>query len=365
MSIRPFRDIKRRKTREINVGKVKVGGDNPISVQSMTNTLTKDVKETINQIKQIEEAGADIVRVSCPDQDSTKSLRDIIKNSITIEIFTRINNGNLVNQFSNKTIDTIEIDKWKNEPAFKNLDLTKESTLLYIKKVVLSYNNFMKYLSQDDQFINYQYLWDVISEPNNRLFPRGINLIIFEVNQDDITNNIEIICPTKFMNKFWFNGNKRILMLLKRGNYFEPIYGYKDLGNNTVIRTKVFSLKDTSLPVSISESINRIISYQEQCKHLSSLPDKYTIKQNITIAEIEKECIKSDIQVIKYLINYDSKVVAIEAEFNGLHGIIPSYPSSIPKTNKPVEFIYDYRWKDYESTKTFLEKINNKNSYIL
>ena len=81
MNIRPFREIKRRKTREINVGNVKVGGDNPISVQSMTNTLTKDVKETVNQIKQIEEAGADIVRVSCPDQDSTKALREIIKNT--------------------------------------------------------------------------------------------------------------------------------------------------------------------------------------------------------------------------------------------------------------------------------------------
>jgi (E)-4-hydroxy-3-methylbut-2-enyl-diphosphate synthase len=81
MNIRPFREIKRRKTKEINVGHVKVGGDNPISVQSMTNTLTKDVKETVKQIKQIEEAGADIVRVSCPDEDSTKSLRDIIKNT--------------------------------------------------------------------------------------------------------------------------------------------------------------------------------------------------------------------------------------------------------------------------------------------
>ena len=81
MNIRPFREIKRRKTKEINVGNVKVGGDNPISVQSMTNTLTKNVKETVNQIKQIEEAGADIVRVSCPDQDSTKALKDIIKNT--------------------------------------------------------------------------------------------------------------------------------------------------------------------------------------------------------------------------------------------------------------------------------------------
>ncbi len=81
MNIRPFREIKRRKTKEINVGHVKVGGDNPISVQSMTNTLTKDVKETVKQIEQIGEAGADIVRVSCPDEDSTKALKDIVKNT--------------------------------------------------------------------------------------------------------------------------------------------------------------------------------------------------------------------------------------------------------------------------------------------
>ena len=80
MNIRPFREIKRRKTKEINVGHVKVGGDNPISVQSMTNTLTKNIKETINQINRVAEVGADIVRVSCPDEDSTKALKDIIRN---------------------------------------------------------------------------------------------------------------------------------------------------------------------------------------------------------------------------------------------------------------------------------------------
>ena len=79
MSLRPFRDIKRRKTREIKVGKVKVGGDNPISVQSMTNTLTTDIKATIKQINKIQNEGADIVRVSCPDQLSSKALKEIIK----------------------------------------------------------------------------------------------------------------------------------------------------------------------------------------------------------------------------------------------------------------------------------------------
>ena len=79
MSIRPFRDIKRKRTKEINVGEVKVGGNNPISVQSMTNTLTKDIKKTVSQINQISEVGADIVRVSCPDEDSTKALKEIVK----------------------------------------------------------------------------------------------------------------------------------------------------------------------------------------------------------------------------------------------------------------------------------------------
>ncbi len=79
MSIRPFRDIKRRKTKEIKVGNVKVGGNNPISVQSMTNTLTTDIKATINQINAIHGEGAEIVRVSCPDEASAKSLKEITK----------------------------------------------------------------------------------------------------------------------------------------------------------------------------------------------------------------------------------------------------------------------------------------------
>ena len=79
MQVRPHRIIRRKKTRVIKVGKVSVGGESPISVQSMTNTLTTDIKSTIKQIHLLETAGADIVRVSCPDEGSTKSLKKIIK----------------------------------------------------------------------------------------------------------------------------------------------------------------------------------------------------------------------------------------------------------------------------------------------
>ncbi len=80
-SVRPWRQISRRKSREISVGDVKIGGDNPISVQTMTNTITTDVKQTIAQVKNCAEAGAEIVRVSCPDTDSTVALKEICKMS--------------------------------------------------------------------------------------------------------------------------------------------------------------------------------------------------------------------------------------------------------------------------------------------
>src|SRR3546814_2053517 len=77
--LRPWRDIARRNCRQIMVGNVPVGGGAPISVQTMTNTLTSDPVATIDQIRRCEEAGADLIRVSCPDTDSTAALGKIVR----------------------------------------------------------------------------------------------------------------------------------------------------------------------------------------------------------------------------------------------------------------------------------------------
>jgi len=89
MSVRPYRDIYRRKSRQIMVGKVPVGGDAPITVQTMTNTLTADVEATIAQIRRCEVAGADIVRVSCPDEESSAALAKIVP-EVTVPIVADI-----------------------------------------------------------------------------------------------------------------------------------------------------------------------------------------------------------------------------------------------------------------------------------
>ncbi len=79
--VRPWRNIYRRESRKIHVGNVPVGGDAPISVQTMTNTITSDVKATIEQVQRAAEAGADIVRVSVPDEASSKALKEIVRES--------------------------------------------------------------------------------------------------------------------------------------------------------------------------------------------------------------------------------------------------------------------------------------------
>ena len=89
MTVRPYRQIDRRKSRQIRVGNMAVGGDAPISVQSMTNTLTSDAAATIAQIRQLEIAGADIVRVSCPDEASTAALKEIVP-EVTVPIVADI-----------------------------------------------------------------------------------------------------------------------------------------------------------------------------------------------------------------------------------------------------------------------------------
>src|ERR1700743_2653287 len=108
MSVRPYREIHRRKSRKIMVGNVPVGGDAPITVQTMTNTLTSDVDATVAQIRTCEEAGVDIIRVSCPDEESTAALKHIVKQvkvpivadihfhyKRAIEACLRINPGNI------------------------------------------------------------------------------------------------------------------------------------------------------------------------------------------------------------------------------------------------------------------------------
>jgi len=153
MSLRPFRDIHRKKTKVINVGEVKVGGDNPISVQSMTNTLTTDIQATIKQINDIHEEGADLVRVSCPDQESSMALKEITKHvSVPIDVLSAAkNNGCSIRIGVNAgSLEKDILDKYKEpcpealvESAQRNIKILEDQDFFNFKISVKSSDIFL------------------------------------------------------------------------------------------------------------------------------------------------------------------------------------------------------------------------------
>ena len=97
-----------------------------------------------------------------------------------------------------------------------------------------TFNNNV-HLLDDDVLITHEYLWDIICMPNDKLFPNGINLVVFEIPEDDLTGNVEIICPTNRYSKVLFSDKRLTFMLVKRNSFFEPIYLYDNLKDLAVL----------------------------------------------------------------------------------------------------------------------------------
>ena len=84
----------------------------------------------------------------------------------------------------------------------------------------------------NDALIDPTYLWDIVSTPNANIFPIGVNLVIFKIPNEDITNNVELICPTNHYSSEFYDARKPTIILIEQGGYYEPVYTYTDKGNN-------------------------------------------------------------------------------------------------------------------------------------
>ena len=168
---------------------------------------------------------------------SIREMKEKLISIMSIDFFTTLQNGNLVDMFEESSNPSTSESEAPISNALKFIEDENRK-----KKIELAYENFKKFLRDDNVEINYTYLWDLICQPNKKLFIKGINLVILEMKEDDITDNIEIICPANHYSSTFFDVNKRCIILLKNGNYFEPIYTREDtLKENIVNRS--FSLK--------------------------------------------------------------------------------------------------------------------------
>jgi hypothetical protein len=313
---------------------------------------------------------------------SIKEMKEIIIKSLNIDEFIKYQNGDLIASFANPEL-IVDIENYKTSKLYKKINLNKKGIeelsteeardKQFVERVAQSYENFKNYLRDDKINIDYTYLWDLISIPNPLLFESGINLIILEIPEDDATNNIELVCPTNHYSAHAFDARKRSLILIKRENYFEPIYGYRNDGKKIFV-TKTFSEYDKKFPKTLRAVFAKIIkpTLGEKCRSYISRPTEYRFKQPVILDKLIEDLQEKKYKVIIQILNFQGKVIGVLAKNReGLEGFVPCFPSSLTKLKNTsskkhgdsnnasdYDFVYmnDNIWKPYEQTLEFLKE---------
>ena len=296
---------------------------------------------------------------------SIDEFTNTIISSITLDSFVTFQNGDLTTNFLNNDssilVDLGEYESMPNPPKiYSKLDKSNEKDVIFFKNAVSSFNSFKKFLEDKDELVDYTYLWDIICKPNPSIFPQGINLVILEIPNTDSTDNVELLCPTNHYSNEFYDSKKKTLILLKNGEYFEPIYGYKTNKNKLNI-TRTISEYDTKIPKTLLNVFKKIIKplLKNTCIPLASNPHDYKFKAPIQMDKLIEKLIKLKYKIVKQIVNYQGKVIYIIAENkSGGRGVLPCYPSSIDST---IDFSYmsdESYYLSYHETVDFLFEVH-------
>ncbi len=302
---------------------------------------------------------------------SIKDMKNVIIKSLTIDKFIVYQNGNLFTEFrldDKFDINLIDITRYKESKIYQSF-IKKQTDLKYMKQLVASYENFMQFLLNNEIEIDYTYLWDIVCTANDKLFPKGLNLVILNQMDTDITDNIELICPSNhYATKFYKVGGNTVF-LLKYGQYYEPIYAYRDEEKSIKI-TKTFNEYSNQLIPNIREVLHTVKAiYEKNCSPLASLPRVYEFKTNVLLEKLINELGAIDFLIKKQIVNYQNKVIGVIINGPSMSGdiFVPCFPSAILTS---MTYIYmddpSLEWNNYTNTVSGLKQLSiNSNGKIL
>lgn len=298
----------------------------------------------------------------------------ILPSAITLDKFISYHNGSLVSVFkenrtSNKKVnninvfqDMVDFSKYETSDFFKKVDINNEYQYDFFKETVLSYENFIEYLQDPSSIIDHTYLWDLIVDDNPALIKGGVNLIILEVSNHDITDHVELVCPTHSRFKL-FDPKKRTFILIKIGEFYEPIYQYKIV--NGIIQVNKTFHQNTSVK-NVSKMLQVIEKTRSQyCAPLPSMPRIYKFTKNISLYDLfiflrEMNCI-----ITKQVMNYQGKIIGLSVKRvneQQMSVFVPCLPSGIIPELNDIETVWMDNseaglWNDYRTTVNELQYI--------
>jgi hypothetical protein len=282
---------------------------------------------------------ADILYYGKESVPTISEMKKQIIRAIDIDNYITYQNGNLYSIFKpsdDTDISAVDASKYSSSKLYIKLKNNPE----LFQRIIASLEKFIDYLRDDNVIIDYTYLWDIVCKPNHLLFPQGINLMMLNIVNNDITNNVELICPTNHYSSEFYEARKPTAFIIKNGDYFEPIYTYRIENKNKTKVAKYFTEYDPHLANNLKAIFKNIIRpfLQDMCKPLSSMPNTYNFKRPILLNELIKYLNKYRYEILLQVVNYQNKVIGLVANNKrGDKGFIPCYPSAIYPA---YEYIY-------------------------
>lgn len=301
---------------------------------------------------------------------SVENMIEDMVSGLTLDLFITLQNGSLIETFS-KQQKEIDFEKYNTSKIYEKLfpQGPVEGSEEYVFFIVIctAYENYLEFLMDEDSYIDYTYTWDLISKPNETIFKNGVNLIIFDLIDNDNTNKIELVCPTNHYSGEFYDVNKKCVIILKSDNFFEPLYMYKSMSQYRSEATAYFDTKrNSTLSQKFKDVLTKIVKHRlETCKPLPSLhSDVYTFQPPILLSRLINILKLLKCEILNQVVNLKSKVIGLSVNYGGLGGFIPCFPSSIIPYSEtyPYNYIFvsDFRWNTYENTISFLKMISEK-----
>ena len=295
-----------------------------------------------------------------------EEMRGILIDAITIDMYLKYHNGSLVSIFQppKRQIDPTILNKHVGSEFYNSLDSTNEQQMDFFEDTVSSFENFLDYLRDEDSFIDHTYLWDAITSSNPALFSGGLNLVIMNIANNDITDNVEVLCPSNSYSDRLYDPRRETVILLKHDDFYEPIYLFEIISDNDVNIVKSMETFSEQIAMPNLKSILKIIENTtgKYCKSQPSMPKVYKMTQNVKSSEILNVLKLQEYTVHSQVMNYRGKIIGFMvsiSEESGKSVFIPCFPSNVLPNIKSI-LMDSVNWVDYETTRDHLTKINNK-----
>jgi len=324
-----------------------------------TCVLRASVEQTLTQ--SIMGCFADLYANSRNMQETPtiEQFKQILKQQVSIDKYIHYNNGDLVSVFKPSTIDLAKLDisKYETSAFYQSLDLGDDQQMDFLEDTIASYENFMEYITNDKSSIDHTYLWDMMVDDNPNLVRGGVNLVILEMVENDITGNIRVLCPTNSRNAL-YDPAKKTYILVKRDVFYEPLCIYKDV-NGQIYKSVLFLEHAVMAPI---QRVLRIIEKMtnKYCAPLPSLPKIYKFKKNIPALTLYNKLKLMNHRVLYQVFNYQYKTIAMVAKTKtNKHIYIPCEPSVLIDgvEKRIIDDDEDNMWNDYYTTVDELQKI--------